>query len=92
MTAYAIAHRDKYIKLELNKDNYYDEPAWYEADLNDKDFYISTSKNKINELLNAIIERDYFDGIYINLVPLGGWYNRITDYKIVKFNLVKDIK
>ena len=54
MTAYAIAHRDKYIKLELNKDNYYDEPAWYEADLNDKDFYISTSKNKINELLNAI--------------------------------------
>lgn len=92
MKAYAINHKGKYISLELHANNYYDEVDWYEATLDDKDFYITTSKREIEELLCALENGTRFQYKYIEIQPTDDWYNRITDYKIVKFNLVKDIK
>lgn len=90
MNAYAIIVNDKYINLELHANNYYDEVDWYEVTLDDKDFYITTSKSEIEELLCALENGTRFQYKYIEIQPTDDWFNRVKGYKIVEFNLVKE--
>lgn len=81
-------HKDKFIKLNFNKG--FHDPDYYDATLEDSNFYVTTVESNIENIFNILtgkIRTNIHNGISIDITPVDVDFNRIKDYEIVKFNL-----